>query len=48
MRKEHKLWRFEERVMRGKKNCNQNIWGMWPFRILLNEHLLIFVGYVVC
>jgi hypothetical protein len=47
LRKKYKLWRFEKRVMRGKKNCNQGIWGMWPIRILLNEHLLIFMGYVV-
>ena len=47
LRKEHKLWRFEKRVMRGKKNCNQDIWGMWPVRILLNEHLMIFMSYVV-
>ena len=33
--------------MRGKKNCNQDVLGMWPVRILLNEHLMIFMGYVV-
>jgi len=47
LRKKHKLWRFEKRVMRGKKNCNQDIGGMWPIRILLNEHLMTFMGYVI-
>jgi len=46
-RKKHTLWRFERRVMRGKKNCNQDVGGMWPIRILLNEHLMTFMGYVV-
>jgi hypothetical protein len=47
MKKEHKLWRTEKRAMRGKKKFNQDIWGMWPVSILFNEHLMIFMGYVV-